>query len=112
MTSGEYEVVGVAPAGAAYLFTNDKNINSVSKMSGKKVAVLDFDKAQPIMVASIGASPVNATIATFGPMFNNGSVDIIAAPAMVFAAPYRGRRSIVEDHQIIAVNHLVTVRVA
>lgn len=84
MTSGEYEVVGVAPAGAAYLFTNDKNINSVSKMSGKKVAVLDFDKAQPIMVASIGASPVNATIATFGPMFNNGSVDIIAAPAMAY----------------------------
>ncbi|OUR97504.1 hypothetical protein A9Q81_12515 [Gammaproteobacteria bacterium 42_54_T18] len=84
MTSGEYEVVGVTPAGAAYLFTNDKNINSVAKMSGKKVAVLDFDKAQPIMVASIGASPVNATIATFGPMFNNGSVDIIAAPAMAY----------------------------
>jgi len=84
MSSGKYEVVGVTPAGAAYLFTNDKNVNSVAKMSGKKIAVLDFDKAQPIMVASIGASPVNATMATFGPMFNNGSVDIIAAPAMAY----------------------------
>ena len=84
MTSGDYEVVGVSPAGAAYLFTNDRKVNSVAKMSGKKIAVLDFDKAQPYMVASIGASPVNATIATFGPMFNNGSVDIIAAPAMAY----------------------------
>lgn len=84
MTSGEYEVAGIFPAGAAYLFTNDRKVDSVAKMSGKKIAVLDFDKAQPYMVASVGASPVNATIATFGPMFNNGSVDIIAAPAMAY----------------------------
>ncbi|OUS26296.1 hypothetical protein A9Q99_18890 [Gammaproteobacteria bacterium 45_16_T64] len=84
MTSGDYEVAGISPGGAGYLFTNDKSVNNVAKMSGKKVAVLDFDKSQAIMVSSIGASPVSATIATFGPMFNNGSVDIIAAPAIAY----------------------------
>ena len=36
------------------------------------------------MVESIGASPVTATIANFGSMFNNGAVDVIAAPAVAF----------------------------
>ncbi len=84
MKSGDYEVAGISPGGAGYLFTNDNTVNTVAKMSGKKVAVLDFDKSQAVLVASVGASPVSATIATFGPMFNNGSVDIIAAPAIAY----------------------------
>ena len=84
MRSGDYEVIGIIPGGAGYLFVNDRTINTVGKMSGKKVAVLDFDLSQAIMVSAIGASPVSSTIATFGPMFNNGSVDIIAAPAIAY----------------------------
>ena len=86
MRNGEYEVAGIAPAGAAYLFTNDRSIDTVGELSGKKIAVLEFDKSQAIMVESIGASPVSASIATFGPMFNNGSVDVIAAPALAYGA--------------------------
>lgn len=84
MKSGDYEVVGIAPAGGAYLMVNDRSIDTVNELSGKKIAVLDFDKSQAIMVESIGASPVTATIANFGSMFNNGAVDVIGAPAVAF----------------------------
>ncbi|MDP2228224.1 MAG: DUF6091 family protein, partial [Moraxellaceae bacterium] len=58
MVSGNYEVVGITPMGAAYLFVNDRQINSVGKLSGKKIAVLDYDKAQAKMVQKVGAQPV------------------------------------------------------
>ncbi len=86
MVNGEYEVAGIAPAGAAYLFTKDRSIDTVGELSGKKIAILEFDKSQAVMVESVGASPVSASIATFGPMFNNGSVDIIAAPSLAYDA--------------------------
>ena len=86
MTSGSYEIGGILPAGAAYLFTNDRTIDTVAEMAGKRVAALDFDKAQAIMIESVGASPVSASITNFGSLFNNGSVDIIGAPAIAYNA--------------------------
>lgn len=84
MKSGDYEVVGIGPAGGAYLMVNDRTIDTVNELSGKRIAVLDFDKSQAVMVESIGASPVTASIANFGSMFNNGAVDVIGAPAVAF----------------------------
>lgn len=84
MTSGKYEVVGVIPVGDAFLMVNDRNINTVAKAAGKKIAVLDYDQAQKIMVQQIGAQAVNADVTNFGAKFNNGQVDIIGAPAAVF----------------------------
>lgn len=84
MVNGNYEVVGVAPMGAAYLFTRDKSINSVAKMSGKKIAVLDYDKAQAKMVQKVGAQPVASDVMNFAGKFNNGSVDIIGAPLAAY----------------------------
>jgi hypothetical protein len=84
MVSGNYEVAGITPMGAAYLFVNDRNINSVGKMSGKKVAVMDYDKAQARMVQKVGAQPVASDIMNFAGKFNNGSVDIVGAPAAAF----------------------------
>lgn len=84
MVSGNYEVGGIAPMGAAYLFVNDRSINSVGKLSGKKIAVLDYDKAQAKMVQKVGAQPVASDITNFAGKFNNGSVDIIGAPAAAF----------------------------
>jgi TRAP-type C4-dicarboxylate transport system substrate-binding protein len=49
MTNGKYEVVGVIPVGDAFLMVNDRNINTVAKAAGKKIAVLDYDQAQKIM---------------------------------------------------------------
>ena len=82
MVAGNYEVVGVVPLGAAYLLVNDRNINTLAKAAGKRIAVLDYDRAQAKLVQKVGAQPVSADVTTFGGKFNNGQVDIIAAPAI------------------------------
>lgn len=48
MVNGKYEVAGVIPIGDAYLLVNDRNINTVAKAAGKKIAVLDYDEAQKL----------------------------------------------------------------
>ncbi|PTQ89966.1 putative solute-binding protein [Agitococcus lubricus] len=82
MVSGPYEVVGIMPLGAGYLLVNDRAINNLSKVSGKKIAVLDYDKSQAKMVQKIGAQPVASDVTNFAGKFNNGQVDIVAAPAV------------------------------
>ena len=84
MKQGNYEVIGDVPVGAAYLFVNDRSIDSVAKAAGKKFAVLDHDKSQAKMVQRLGAQPVSSDVTTFAGKFNNGQVDIIGAPAMAF----------------------------
>jgi TRAP-type C4-dicarboxylate transport system, periplasmic component len=84
MVNSKYEVVGVIPVGDAYLLVNDRSINTVAKAAGKKIAVLDYDEAQKIMVQQVGAQAVSADVTNFGAKFNNGQVDIIGAPAAVF----------------------------
>lgn len=84
MKNGAYEIVGIVPVGDAYLFVNDRNINTVAKAAGKKIAILDYDTAQKKLVQQIGAQAVSADVTNFGSKFNNGQVDIIGAPAAVF----------------------------
>ncbi|MCQ6261936.1 DUF6091 family protein [Alcanivorax sp. MM125-6] len=84
LTANSYEVIGIAPIGAAYLFVNDRDINTLAKAAGKKVAVLDFDPTQAKMVAAAGATPVPSDITNFAGKFNNGSVDVIAAPLVAY----------------------------
>src|SRR5699024_10437848 len=75
-----------AQAGAAYIFVDDKSINSLSNAAGKKVAVLGYDPIQAEMVAAIGATPVPATMISAPNMFNNGVVDVLAAPLVAYNA--------------------------
>lgn len=82
--SGPYQVAAVIPLGGAYVMVNDRQIDSIEKAAGKKVAVLDFDKAQAKIVQGLGAQPVASDITNFAGKFNNGQVDIIAAPAVAF----------------------------
>jgi hypothetical protein len=84
MVNNGYEIAGVVPLGSAFLLVNDRSINTLAKAAGKKIAVLDYDKAQAKMVQKVGAQPVSADITTFGGKFNNGQVDIIGAPAIAF----------------------------
>ncbi len=84
MVQGQYEVTGVVPIGDAFLMVNDRSINTVAKAAGKKIAVLDYDEAQKILVSQVGAQPVQADITNFGAKFNNHEVDIIGAPAAAF----------------------------
>ncbi|MDP2228625.1 MAG: DUF6091 family protein [Moraxellaceae bacterium] len=82
--SGPYQTVAIVPLGAAYVMVNDRKIDSIEKAAGKKVAVLEWDKSQARMVQQLGAQPVASDITNFAGKFNNGQVDIIAAPAVAF----------------------------
>lgn len=84
MDSGKFQTLAVTPAGAAYLFVNDNQINTLSRAAGKKVAVLDFDPGQAKLVSRIGATPVATNLATAPNQFNNGSVDILPAPLIAY----------------------------
>jgi hypothetical protein len=84
MTSGQYEVVGMVPLGAGYPFVRDRAINSLAKAAGKKVAVMEWDKVQAILVQEVGAQPINSDITNYGGKFNNGQVDVIIAPIILY----------------------------
>lgn len=84
MIHGPYEVAGVIPLGSAYVMVRDRAINSVEKAAGKKIAVLEWDKAESVIVQKLGAQAVPTDMSAFSGLFNNGQVDIIAAPAIVY----------------------------
>ncbi len=84
MINKDYEIVGIIPLGAAYIMVDDRKINTLAKTAGKKVAVFDFDKSQAKLVQRVGAQPVSVDLTSVGGKFNNGEVDIMAAPALLF----------------------------
>lgn len=84
LSQGAYEVGGILPLGAAYIFIRDRRINSVAKMAGRKLAVLDYDKAQLRMAERIGAQAVASDVTNFAGKFNNGVVDVVAAPGVAY----------------------------
>jgi len=86
MKKGDYEVAAIFPAGAVFLFVNDKGINSVEKLAGKRLAVLEHDKASKTMASQVGASMVSADLGTFAGMFNNKNVAMCYAPALAYEA--------------------------
>lgn len=84
MVNAPYEVAGIFPAGAAYMFVNDRTIDTVGELAGKRIAIMDTDPAQIEMVTFIGASPVGTSLASMYSRFNNGSVDVTYGPAIVY----------------------------
>ncbi|WP_416390851.1 DUF6091 family protein [Alloalcanivorax xenomutans] len=86
LEGGNYSVAGFAPAGPAYIFVNDRKINTLDKAAGKKVAVLEYDETQAGLVSQVGATPVDSDVTNFSTKFNNGSVDVIFAPLAVYQA--------------------------
>lgn len=84
MVNGEHEIAGIAPAGAAYPFLNDRKLSSVEALAGKRIVAFDYDKAQAAMIQRIKAVPVSATIANFHTKFNTGQADMMAAPTIAY----------------------------
>ena len=80
----KYEVAGIIPVGAAYIFVRDKKIDSIEKAAGKKFAVLGYDDAQKIMVQRVGAQAVISDVSNFVAKFNNGQVDMVGSPAYAY----------------------------
>lgn len=84
LVHGEYEVAGMLPLGSLYVLVRDRRINAIGAAAGRKVAVLDWDKSQARLVEGLAAQPVAADVTSYATRFNNGQVDIIAAPALLF----------------------------
>ncbi len=86
LKTGPNEVAGIIPMGAAYLFVDDRSIDTVGELSGKKIAVMKYDPQEAKMARMVGMTPVLSDITNFAGRFNNGSVDICFAPIMAYNA--------------------------
>lgn len=84
LRNGEHETVGVLPAGLVFLYVRDRNLDTVPELAGKRIATMDYDKASPVMVDRVGAIMVPADLGSFGPQFNNGSVDACYMSALAY----------------------------
>lgn len=86
MNEDGYEILGIAPAGAGYLFVNDRSIDTAGELAGKRMATLDYQKDAIHMVDYVKATVVPSDITNFAGKFNNGSVDTAYAPAFAYEA--------------------------
>jgi len=84
MSKGDYEVLGLIPVGAAYMMVNDRRIDTLNKMKGKKVAVLNVEKSASKVAQKVGAQVVPVDLATVADAFDTRKVDVLSAPAVVF----------------------------
>ncbi|MEE2960986.1 MAG: putative solute-binding protein [Myxococcota bacterium] len=86
MKTGAFETAAIFPGGSILLFVNDRTINTVEKLAGKRLAVLEYDTASKVMAKHVGASMVGADLGTFAGMFNNKNVALCYAPATAYQA--------------------------
>ena len=84
LRKGEHETVGIIPVGKVYLFTRDRNVDTVAELAGKRIATLDYDEPSKVMVERVGSIMVPADLGSLGPKFNNGDVDVCFATAPVY----------------------------
>lgn len=84
MRQGEYEIIGLAPIGAIFLFVNDKAIQNPEDMAGKRVTVLDNAPETEYLAQRIGMTPVSSSITNALQKFNNKAVDITGAPGLAY----------------------------
>ena len=84
MKEGEYEIVGIQPGGAVFLFTNDRKIESMGDLAGKKMGVLESMPEMRQMVADMGMTPVSSTVTNMFQKFNNGVIDVTGGPAILY----------------------------
>ena len=84
VNNGDYEFGGMLVAGAAYPMVNDRRLDTIEALAGKRIAAFDYDPAQAEMIRRIGAKPVPAAIETFAAKFIGGAVDMVGAPAVAW----------------------------
>jgi len=84
LRKGDYEVIGLSPIGAIFLFVNDKNIRVPEDMAGKKITVLDTAPETGYLAKRIGMTPVSSSIMNALQKFNNHAVDITGAPGLAY----------------------------
>lgn len=115
-----YEVAGIFPAGAIYLYARPqvmKEIDgtpTVEDLAGRKIAVMSYDQQALAMARHVGASAVPADITNFGGKFNNGSVELCYGPAAAYDAMelYKGlgEKGRVIDYILAQLTYQITLR--
>lgn len=78
-----FEVAGIAPMGAIYIFVRDKTIFKRG-FAGVRMPAFDHDKVQAYLIAKAGAQPVSVDMRNFVTNFNNGNTDVVFAPAVAY----------------------------
>lgn len=98
MSTDDYEVMGIFPYGAAFLFVTDEFLSEidgtpdVTDLAGRTIATLEYQEDAIHMVNYVNASLDPSDITNFGGKFNNRSVDAAYSPAFGYDALelYRG----------------------
>ncbi len=91
MINEPYEVVGIIPMGAVYLFVNDRallssHIDTADDLASIRIAVMANDPAQIELVGLIGSPSISTSITEMYSKFNSGLVDVTYGPAVVYEA--------------------------
>ena len=86
LDNGKFAILGIFPLGAGYLFTDDREVDSVGEMAGRRVAALTHHMDALHMIAKVGATVVPSDITDFGGKFNNGFANTTYAPALAYSA--------------------------
>jgi Family of unknown function (DUF6091) len=84
MVNGNYEVGGILPIGAVYPIVSDRRINTLEALAGKRIAVIDNDPAEAVLVKRIGGIPVPCNYNNLVPKFIAGQMDMIVSPALAY----------------------------
>jgi len=84
MQQGEFEIAGIQPTGAIFLFVRDRYLRGLSDLAGRKIGVLDTMPEMRQMVMDMGMTPVSSTVTNIFQKFNNGVIDITGGPAIVY----------------------------
>ncbi|MGR9044185.1 MAG: putative solute-binding protein [Gammaproteobacteria bacterium] len=91
LVSEPYEVVGIIPMGAVYLFVNDRSlvvnhVDTQGDLKNVRVAIMEGDPVQAELIGFIGTSFEESSIAEMYSKFNHGAVDVTYGPAVVYEA--------------------------
>jgi len=84
MRKGEYEIIGLSPIGAIFLFVNDKNVKTPEDLAGMRMTVLDNAPETEYLTKRIGMTPVSSSIMNALQKFNNHAVDVTGAPGLAY----------------------------
>ncbi len=84
MRQGDYEIIGIAPIGAVFMFVNDKKIHAPRDLAAKRITVLENAPATVYIAKHIGMTPVSSSIRNALQKFNNRVVDVTGAPALAY----------------------------
>lgn len=84
MNYKNWEVVGYIPYGLAYFASKDRTVDSIQKLAGKRIGILQVDPSQRRMAQKVGMQPINMTIDSMAAQFRKGDFDVMPMPLIAY----------------------------